>query len=130
MSDFDKKDDTIKDDTIKDECDIISTWEELPDVKPELLRGIYGYGFENPSPIQQKGIIPLFKKKDVIAQAQSGTGKTGCFTIGTLQRIDISSNTTQAIVISPTRELSIQTKNVFDSIGSCLLYTSPSPRDS
>ena len=130
MSDFDKKDDTIKDDTIKDdtikddtikdECDLISSWEELPDVKPELLRGIYGYGFENPSPIQQKGIIPLFKKKDVIAQAQSGTGKTGCFTIGTLQRIDISSNTTQAIVISPTRELSIQTKKVFDSIGSMM----------
>ena len=62
----------------------------------------------------------MFKKKDVIAQAQSGTGKTGCFTIGTLQRIDISSNTTQAIVISPTRELSIQTKNVFDSIGSMM----------
>jgi len=114
------KDDTIKDDTIKDDCDEISSWDDLPNVKQELLRGIYGYGFENPSPIQKRGIIPLFKKKDVIAQAQSGTGKTGCFTIGTLQRIDISSLTTQAIIISPTRELSIQTKNVFDSIGSMM----------
>jgi len=114
MSEFDNTDDTIIKNDANEE---ISSWDDLPDVKPELLRGIYSYGFENPSPIQQKGIIPLFNKNDVIAQAQSGTGKTGCFTIGTLQLIDTDVKSTQAIVISPTRELSIQTKKVFDSIG-------------
>jgi translation initiation factor 4A len=112
-----KTNNTIKGDVDNDDIEVITNWEELPGVKPELLRGIYSYGFENPSPIQQRGIVPLFNRKDIIAQAQSGTGKTGCFTIGTLQLIDTSVNTTQAIVISPTRELSIQTKKVFDSIG-------------
>jgi translation initiation factor 4A len=98
-------------------CKEINTWEELEEIKPFLLRGIYNYGFENPSPIQKKAIIPIFQKKDVIAQAQSGTGKTGCFAIGILQLINCDKNTTQAIIISPTRELSIQTKFVIDSLG-------------
>ena len=46
------------------------------DLKPELLRGIYAYGFEKPSAIQQRAIMPVVKGKDVVAQAQSGTGKT------------------------------------------------------
>lgn len=95
----------------------ISSWEEL-DAKLPLLRGIYSYGFENPSPIQKKAIIPMFEKKDLIAQAQSGTGKTGCFAIGTLQLIDVSRKVPQAMILSPTRELSIQTKNVIDALGS------------
>ena len=103
-----------------DNNDSITSWEELTNIKNELLRGIYGYGFETPSPIQQKGIIPLINNKDVIAQAQSGTGKTGCFSIGTLQLIDVSENTTQAIIVSPTRELSIQTKKVIDSLSSMM----------
>lgn len=94
----------------------IDTWEDL-DANPLLMRGIYAYGFEKPSPIQQKGICALFDKKDVIAQAQSGTGKTGCFTIGVLQNIDVGKPHTQALILSPTRELSQQTKNVIASIG-------------
>ncbi len=96
--------------------DTFTSWEELTNIKKELLRGIYSIGFETPSPIQQKGIIPLINNQDIIAQAQSGTGKTGCFSIGTLQLIDVSENTTQAIIISPTRELSIQTKKVIDTL--------------
>jgi len=96
----------------------ISSWEELDNVKIPLLRGIYSYGFENPSPIQKKAIVPMFNKKDIIAQAQSGTGKTGCFSIGVLQLIDVTKNTTQAMILSPTRELSIQTKEVVDALGS------------
>jgi translation initiation factor 4A len=98
-------------------CNEITTWEDLEDINPSLLRGIYNYGFENPSPIQKKAIIPIFQKKDIIAQAQSGTGKTGCFAIGVLQLISCAKNTTQAIIISPTRELSIQIKDVIDSLG-------------
>lgn len=57
-------------------------------LKESVLRGIYGYGFKDPSPIQCKGILPVIQGKDTIAQAQSGTGKTGAFTIGVLQSID------------------------------------------
>jgi translation initiation factor 4A len=94
----------------------IDSWDDL-NCNSNLLRGIYAYGFERPSPIQKKGILPMFEKRDIIAQAQSGTGKTGCFTIGTLQLIDVAENTTQAMIISPTRELSMQTKNVIDMLG-------------
>jgi len=108
---------TTNNNTQKHEFKDINTWEELEDVNPQLLRGIYNYGFENPSPIQKKAICPIFAKKDIIAQAQSGTGKTGCFSIGVLQRINCDNNTPQAIIISPTRELSLQTKGVIDGIG-------------
>ena len=95
----------------------INSWEDL-NGKTQLLRGIYANGFENPSPIQKKAIIPIFEKRDIIAQAQSGTGKTACFSIGILQIIDTTKKATQAMVLSPTRELSIQTKCVIDAIGS------------
>lgn len=95
----------------------IDSWEDI-DCTPKLLRGIYAYGFEYPSPIQKKAINPFISGNDIIAQAQSGTGKTGCFTIGTLANIDLKLNKTQAIILSPVRELSSQTKNVLDSIGS------------
>jgi superfamily II DNA/RNA helicase len=61
-------------------------------LKEEILRGIYGYGFERPSPIQQKGILPIIQGHDTIAQAQSGTGKTGAFSIATLQCVDTASS--------------------------------------
>jgi len=102
--------------TTPEEKTIINSWEEL-DVKQDLLRGIYANGFENPSPIQRKAIIPILKKHDVIAQAQSGTGKTGCFTIATLELIDTDDSSAQAVILSPTRELSYQIKSVLDRIG-------------
>ena len=95
----------------------ITSWEDL-EAKLPLLRGIYNHGFETPSPIQKQAIGPIFDKKDIIAQAQSGTGKTGCFVIGTLQLIDTKKNTTQAMLLSPTRELAVQTKQVLDALGS------------
>lgn len=82
------------------------------DLKDELLRGIYAYGFETPSAIQKKGIVPLITGRDLIAQAQSGTGKTGTFLIGVLQKIDIDKKWCQAIILSPTRELSVQINKV------------------
>ena len=92
-------------------------WDDL-DCKMDLLRGIYSYGFENPSPIQKKAILPMLTHRDLIAQAQSGTGKTGCFTVGILQKIDITIQSTQAIIMAPTRELAEQIINVFNAIGS------------
>jgi translation initiation factor 4A len=87
------------------------------DLKEQLLRGIYAYGFEKPSLIQQKAIVPLAKRYDIIAQAQSGTGKTATFTIGILQQIDTSVLECQALILSPTRELATQIKNVVSNIG-------------
>ena len=57
------------------------------ELKPELLRGVYAYGFERPSAIQQRAIMPIITGRDCIAQAQSGTGKTATFSIAILQRV-------------------------------------------
>ena len=96
-----------------------NSWDEL-EITPDLLRGIYAYGFETPSPIQKKAIIPLIMKKDIIGQAQSGTGKTATFTIGALSNVNLEDKNVQVIVLSPTRELSVQTANVFKGIGSMM----------
>lgn len=93
----------------------IKTWDEL-ELEPNLLRGIFGYGFEKPSPIQSKAIKPVIEGNDVIAQAQSGTGKTATFTIGALQRVNIAEQTTQVLILSPTRELSTQTAKVVSNL--------------
>jgi len=103
----------------------IDGWEDDNlDLKEPLLRGIYSHGFENPSPIQKKCLYPMarYTEKgehcDVLAQAQSGTGKTGGFVCSTLERIDEKKKLTQALVLAPTHELAGQIKKVFDSIGS------------
>ena len=93
-------------------------WEDLEVLNPELLRGIYAYGFDKPSTIQQKSILSLFDKKDIIAQAQSGTGKTGAFSVGVLQNIDTSVAKVQAVILVPTRELAKQIQDVVTSLGS------------
>jgi translation initiation factor 4A len=94
----------------------IKIYEKFEDMNlnEDLLRSIYAYGFEEPSNIQKKGIIPIIEKKDIIAQSQSGTGKTGCFVIGLLQRLINNNkyNINEAIILSPTRELAIQTNTV------------------
>ena len=97
----------------------IKLWDDL-DINPQLLRGIFAYGFEKPSPIQQKSIKPIILGKDVIAQAQSGTGKTATFTIGALANVDVSKKYTQVLVLSPTKELTLQTAKVFGSLGSLM----------
>lgn len=94
----------------------INSWDDL-NCNMDLLRGIYAYGFEQPSSIQKKAIPHLLNGRDIIAQAQSGTGKTGAFTIGTLGQIDTTLNNIQGIVLSPTRELSKQIYTVFNDIG-------------
>ena len=93
---------------------IESNWNEIVDnfddmnLSESLLRGIYAYGFEKPSAIQQRAILPCIKGYDVIAQAQSGTGKTTTFAISILQQIELDLKATQALVLAPTRELAQQ----------------------
>ena len=95
----------------------ISNWDEL-DVEPTILRGIYSYGLEHPSPIQSRAILPVIRGHDVIGQAQSGTGKTATFTIASLARVDLTKHETQIIIVAPTRELTQQIETVVSSIGS------------
>merc|ERR1711874_243568 len=105
------------------EGEIQSTWNECHEtfddmnLKPKLLRGIYGYGFEKPSSIQQRAIVPCIKGHDVIAQAQSGTGKTATFSISILQKIDINARDCQALILAPTRELAQQIQKVVIALG-------------
>jgi len=98
---------------------IFNSWDEL-DLSPDLLRGIYAYGFEKPSPIQSKAIAPIKQGRDLIAQAQSGTGKTATFTIGLLSRIDINENYTQSLIMAPTHELAQQISNVIHGLSSMM----------
>jgi translation initiation factor 4A len=94
-----------------------SKWDSM-NLKDDLLRGIYAYGFENPSNIQKQAIPILIDNRDLIAQAQSGCGKTGAFSIATLQQIDLSLNQTQALILVPTHELAKQIAGVIQQIGS------------
>jgi len=102
---------------------IDSNWDEICEnfddmsLKEELLRGIYAYGFEKPSAIQQRAIVPCIKGMDVIAQAQSGTGKTATFSIAILEKIDTGLRECQALLLAPTRELAQQIQKVVMSLG-------------
>lgn len=94
-------------------------WEHL-DISSGLLRGIFSAGFEKPSPVQGKAIIPILNGQDVSVQAQSGTGKTGAFSIGALSKVNIEDPNVQALILSPTRELALQTLKVVETLGSMI----------
>ena len=98
---------------------IFNTWDEL-DLNTDLLRGIFAHGFEKPSPIQGKAIDPLKQGRDVIAQAQSGTGKTAAFTVGALSRVNISENFNQILIMAPTHELAQQISSVISSLSTMM----------
>jgi len=87
------------------------------DLDENLLRGIYSYGFEKPSAIQQRGIKPILDGRDTIGQAQSGTGKTATFAIGSLARLNPDVRATQALILAPTRELAQQIQKVALALG-------------
>lgn len=93
-----------------------ATFESM-NLKTDLLKGIYGYGFEAPSAIQSRAIMQIISGKDTIAQAQSGTGKTATFSIGMLEVIDTKSKDCQALILSPTRELAQQIQSVVKHLG-------------
>jgi translation initiation factor 4A len=95
---------------------VVDSFDDLG-LKEQLLRGIYAYGFEKPSTIQQRAILPIVNGREVIAQAQSGTGKTATFAISLLQQIDTSKRETQALILAPTRELAVQIQRVVLALG-------------
>merc|ERR1712238_339293 len=101
----------------------MGNWDEITDtfdameLPEELLRGIYSYGFEKPSAIQQRAIKPALSGRDLIAQAQSGTGKTATFAIGCLASVDQKTQECQALILAPTRELACQIQKVVVALG-------------
>ncbi len=108
-----------KEKTIENQEKTIERWDDM-DIPSDLLRGIYAYGFEKPSDIQKYSIPHIILKKDIIAQAQSGMGKTGCFSIGVLSRIDPALNKPQALILAPTHELVSQIANVVKKLSSVM----------
>lgn len=85
-------------------------------LKEDLLRGIVDYNFEKPSAIQQRAIVPIINGRDVIAQAQSGTGKTATFSIAALQSVEPGTKDPQVLILCPTRELALQIQKVIVAI--------------
>tara|TARA_X000000950_G_C13888754_1_gene649949 strand:+ start:888 stop:2054 length:1167 start_codon:yes stop_codon:yes gene_type:complete len=100
----------------------IKTYENFEDmpIKENLLRGILSYGFEKPSSVQSKGIIPVVEGNDSIIQAQSGCGKTGTFSIASLEIVDSKKSFCQVIILSPTREIAHQTLIVINNLANFL----------
>jgi len=99
-----------------EDIDIYPTFDSMG-LKEELVRGIYHYGFDKPSAVQQRAIIPIIKGRDVIVQSQSGTGKTAVFSLGALQVADMGVREPQVLILSPTRELAEQSQKVAMALG-------------
>lgn len=113
------RDDDLIEISVSEDVEVISNFDSMG-LKEDLLRGIYTYGFERPSAIQQRAIKAIIQGRDVIAQSQSGTGKTAVFSISVLQCLESSSNETQALILSPTRELAEQSQKVILALGDFL----------
>ena len=112
--DFDK-DENISFETSKG-VNVVNTFDAMG-IREDLLRGLYSYGFEKPSAIQQRAVMPICSGRDVIAQAQSGTGKSSMISLALCQMLDTSTREVQALVLSPTRELATQTEKVALALG-------------
>ena len=104
---------------------MVDVYESFEDMKlnENLLRGVFSMGYERPSYIQSRAIVPFIEGNDIIAQAQSGTGKTATFSIGMMQLLNEGTQETQAIVLSHTRELALQIKNVIESMAQYMKIT-------
>jgi len=122
------EDDNWKDKIKRPERDLRPKTEDVTDTKGNdfeefglkrtLLMGIYEANYEKPSPIQEESLPRILLGKNVLARAKNGTGKTGAFGIPCLQMVDARSTKTQVVVLSPTRELALQTSGVFIQLAS------------
>lgn len=99
-----------------EKVEVLRTFDQIG-LKSDLLRGVYAYGFDAPSAVQQRAIRPIMQGRDVVVQSQSGTGKTSVFCLGALQAINFTANDVQALLLSPTRELADQSARVCQALG-------------
>jgi len=106
--------DVVESNDVMDDKEI-NSWDDL-ELNEKLYRGVLAYGFEKPSPIQKRAIVPFLRNKDLVAQAQSGTGKTATFSIALLQKLDEDSDEVQGIILIPSRELATQVFKVIQSL--------------
>lgn len=100
---------------VSEKIDCYDSFDNLG-IHEDILRGIYSYGFTQPSPIQKLAIKPFIDERDLIIQSHSGTGKTATFMISILNRINPELKKTQAVVVAPTRELAKQIYSVYQSL--------------
>ena len=98
---------------------VYETFDEMG-LSDSLLRGIYSYGYERPSKIQQLAIVPIKEHNDILAQAQSGTGKSCSFIVGSMSLIDVNIQKLQVMVLVPTQELAKQIHGVAQALGTYL----------
>ena len=101
---------------------VYKTFDDMK-LRDELMKGIYAYGFDKPSSVQQRAIMPIIEGKDVIVQSQAGTGKTCVFSVGALQRLETKIKDTQILILSPTRELAEQSQKVILALGDYMKVT-------
>jgi ATP-dependent RNA helicase len=101
---------------------VYKTFDDMK-LRDELMKGIYAYGFDKPSSVQQRAIMPIIEGKDIIVQSQAGTGKTCVFAVGALQRIETKIKDTQILILSPTRELAEQSQKVILALGDYMKVT-------
>lgn len=99
-----------------EDVEVVRTFNAMG-LKEDVLRGVFAYGFEKPSAVQQRAVRPILQGRDVIVQSQSGTGKTSVFCLGALQSVDFNRMEPQAILLSPTRELAVQSAKVCLALG-------------
>lgn len=102
--------------TSSERLNVYPTWEEMK-LPTSLIESIKKNGWEKPSPIQQRAIFPISQGKNIMFQSQNGSGKTATFSIGTLSRLRLTSTKTELLVVSPTRELALQTEATLKSLG-------------
>ena len=95
---------------------VVPTFEAMG-LSDDILRGVYGAGFEAPSAIQARAVAPILAGRDVVAQAQSGTGKTSMLALTAVARVDASRRDAQVLILSPTRELAAQTERLAAALG-------------
>lgn len=107
-----------------EDIEVCSTFQEMG-FREELIKGIFCYGFDKPSAVQQRAIRPIIKGRDVIVQSQNGTGKTAVFCLGALQTVDLGTREPQVLVLSPTRELAEQTQKVALALGDYMTIKVP-----
>jgi translation initiation factor 4A len=124
-----KKDSNANEENLKEDREFKTNWDKIVDsfdhmgLHENLLRGIYGIGFEKPSGIQQRGIMPIIQGHDTIAQAQSGTGKTATFCVAALQLLNVDEPSCQVLILAPTRELAQQIHKVMGDLGKYMKVT-------
>src|SRR5207244_3258055 len=93
---------------------LVSSFAELG-LSEDTLKAVAELGYEEPTPIQAQTIRLMMEGADVIAQAQTGTGKTAAFALPIIEKLDINLRATQALILTPTRELAVQVAEAFQS---------------